>query len=38
LKDTAQAILAAELDEEFDKLCEEIKEARKRRGIIVTVC
>ena len=32
LKDTAQAILAAELDEGFEKLCEEIKESMDRRG------
>lgn len=32
LKDTAHAIIAAELDPEFNKLCEEIKEARIKRG------
>lgn len=32
LKDTAHAIIAAELDSEFNKLCEEIKEARIKRG------
>lgn len=32
LKDTAHAIFAAELDPEFDRMCEEIKEARKKRG------
>uniref|UniRef100_A0A3B5LI10 ATPase family AAA domain-containing protein 2 n=1 Tax=Xiphophorus couchianus TaxID=32473 RepID=A0A3B5LI10_9TELE len=31
LKDTAHAIFAAELDPEFDRMCEEIKEARKKR-------
>uniref|UniRef100_A0A8C6XH25 ATPase family AAA domain-containing protein 2 n=1 Tax=Naja naja TaxID=35670 RepID=A0A8C6XH25_NAJNA len=35
LKDTAHAIIAAELDPEFNKMCEEIKEARKKRGIII---
>ncbi|XP_011610211.1 ATPase family AAA domain-containing protein 2B isoform X1 [Takifugu rubripes] len=33
LKDTAHAIFAAELDPEFDRMCEEIKEARKKRDI-----
>lgn len=32
LKDTAHAIFAAELDPEFDRMCEDIKEARKKRG------
>nr|XP_054365536.1 ATPase family AAA domain-containing protein 2B [Mirounga angustirostris] len=36
LKDTAHAIIAAELDPEFNKLCEEIKEARIKRGLLVT--
>ncbi|MBZ3880482.1 ATPase family AAA domain-containing protein 2B [Sciurus carolinensis] len=36
LKDTAHAIIAAELDPEFNKLCEEIKEARIKRGLSVT--
>ncbi|KAM7334892.1 hypothetical protein ACRRTK_005369 [Alexandromys fortis] len=35
LKDTAHAIIAAELDPEFNKLCEEIKEARIKRGFSV---
>lgn len=35
LKDTAHAIIAAELDPEFNKTCEEIKEARKKRGIVI---
>lgn len=32
LKDTAHAIFASELDPEFDRMCEEIKEARRKRG------
>ncbi|XP_032998854.1 ATPase family AAA domain-containing protein 2B isoform X5 [Lacerta agilis] len=36
LKDTAHAIIAAELDPEFNKMCEEVKEARKKRGLSVT--
>ncbi|CAH2245930.1 ATPase family AAA domain-containing 2B isoform X1 [Pelobates cultripes] len=36
LKDTAHAIIAAELDPEFNKLCEEIKDARTKRGLLVT--
>ncbi|KAM9782763.1 ATPase family AAA domain-containing protein 2B [Neosynchiropus ocellatus] len=32
-KDTAHAIFASELDPEFDRMCEEIKEARKKRDI-----
>ncbi|XP_074050874.1 ATPase family AAA domain-containing protein 2B isoform X2 [Macrotis lagotis] len=36
LKDTAHAIIAAELDPEFNKLCEEIKESRQKRGLPVT--
>lgn len=31
LKDAAHAIFAAELDPEFDRMCEEIKEARRKR-------
>lgn len=34
LKDTAHAIFAAELDPEFDRMCEEIKEARRKRSKI----
>jgi len=34
LKDTADAIIAAELDTDFDKMCEEIMKARERRGIV----
>ncbi|KAF0023225.1 hypothetical protein F2P81_023855 [Scophthalmus maximus] len=34
LKDTAHAIFAAELDPEFDRMCEEIKEARRKRDHI----
>ncbi|XP_047243849.1 ATPase family AAA domain-containing protein 2B isoform X2 [Girardinichthys multiradiatus] len=33
LKDTAHAIFAAELDPEFNRMCEEIKEARKKRDV-----
>ncbi|XP_029451862.1 ATPase family AAA domain-containing protein 2B [Rhinatrema bivittatum] len=33
LKDTAHAIIAAELDPEFNKVCEEIKETRRKRGL-----
>ncbi|XP_053567143.1 ATPase family AAA domain-containing protein 2B [Bombina bombina] len=36
LKDTAHAIIAAELDPEFNKLCEEVKESRTKRGLTVT--
>ncbi|XP_062912238.1 ATPase family AAA domain-containing protein 2-like isoform X1 [Mobula hypostoma] len=32
LKDTAYAIIKSELDEEFEKLCDEIQESRKNRG------
>ncbi|XP_069776370.1 ATPase family AAA domain-containing protein 2-like isoform X2 [Narcine bancroftii] len=32
LKDTAYAIMKSELDEEFEKLCEETQESRKNRG------
>uniref|UniRef100_A0A668A774 ATPase family AAA domain-containing protein 2 n=1 Tax=Myripristis murdjan TaxID=586833 RepID=A0A668A774_9TELE len=32
LKDTAHAMFASELDPEFDRMCEEIKEARRKRG------
>ena len=32
LKDTAHAIFAAELDPEFDRMCEDIKEARRKKG------
>ena len=35
LRDTAQSIISAELDEEFEKQCVEIKEARKRRGKLI---
>uniref|UniRef100_A0AAX7W0U2 ATPase family AAA domain-containing protein 2 n=1 Tax=Astatotilapia calliptera TaxID=8154 RepID=A0AAX7W0U2_ASTCA len=34
LKDTAHAIFAAELDPEFDRMCEEIKEARRKRDYV----
>uniref|UniRef100_A0A4W3HPF9 ATPase family AAA domain-containing protein 2 n=1 Tax=Callorhinchus milii TaxID=7868 RepID=A0A4W3HPF9_CALMI len=33
LKDAANAIVKSELDEEFEKVCEEIVESRKNRGI-----
>ncbi|XP_034383303.1 ATPase family AAA domain-containing protein 2B isoform X2 [Cyclopterus lumpus] len=33
LKDTAHAIFAAELDTEFDRMCEDIKEARRKRDL-----
>ncbi|XP_008106434.2 ATPase family AAA domain-containing protein 2 isoform X1 [Anolis carolinensis] len=32
LRDTTYAIIKEEMDEEFEQLCEEIKESRKRRG------
>lgn len=32
LKDTVHAIIKDELDEDFEKICEEIKESRKTRG------
>jgi len=38
LKDTAHAIIAAELDPEFNKMCEEIKEARRKRGMFNFIC
>ncbi|XP_060773730.1 ATPase family AAA domain-containing protein 2B isoform X3 [Neoarius graeffei] len=31
LKDTAHAMIASELDPEFDRMCEEIKESRRKR-------
>ncbi|XP_034006350.1 ATPase family AAA domain-containing protein 2B isoform X2 [Trematomus bernacchii] len=33
LKDTAHAIFAAELDPEFDRMCEDIKEARRKKDL-----
>ncbi|XP_041952498.1 ATPase family AAA domain-containing protein 2B isoform X3 [Alosa sapidissima] len=33
LKDTAHAMIASELDPEFDRMCEEIKEARRKRDL-----
>ncbi|XP_071378344.1 ATPase family AAA domain-containing protein 2B [Centroberyx affinis] len=33
LKDTAHAMFASELDPEFDRMCEEIKEARRKRDL-----
>lgn len=49
LKDTVHAIIRDELDEDFEKICEEIKESRRNRGkdyvcvfffivIVVTFC
>ncbi|XP_042321587.1 ATPase family AAA domain-containing protein 2 isoform X2 [Sceloporus undulatus] len=32
LRDTAYAIIKEEMDEDFEQLCEEIKESRKKRG------
>ncbi|XP_023583947.1 ATPase family AAA domain-containing protein 2 isoform X1 [Trichechus manatus latirostris] len=32
LRDTAYAIIKEELDEDFERLCEEIQESRKKRG------
>ncbi|XP_065608190.1 ATPase family AAA domain-containing protein 2 [Cyrtonyx montezumae] len=32
LRDTAHSIVKGEIDEDFDQLCEEIKESRERRG------
>ncbi|KAI1897748.1 hypothetical protein AGOR_G00086470 [Albula goreensis] len=32
LKDTAHAMFASEMDVEFSRMCEEIKEARRKRG------
>lgn len=32
LKDTVQAIIRDELDEDFEKICIEIKESRIKRG------
>lgn len=32
LKDTVHAIIRDELDEDFEKICEEIKESRRKRG------
>ncbi|KAK7887132.1 hypothetical protein WMY93_026753 [Mugilogobius chulae] len=36
LKDTVHAIIKDELDEDFEKICEEIKESRKTRGCVST--
>ena len=33
LKDTTAALLNAELDPDFEKLCEDIAESRRKRGI-----
>jgi len=32
LKDTAYALISADLDPEFEKLCEDIVKSRERRG------
>ncbi|XP_026114018.1 ATPase family AAA domain-containing protein 2B-like isoform X1 [Carassius auratus] len=32
MKDTAHAMIASELDPEFDRMCEEIKESRRKRA------
>ncbi|XP_055083792.1 ATPase family AAA domain-containing protein 2-like [Periophthalmus magnuspinnatus] len=37
LKDTVHAIIKDELDEDFEKICEEIKESRRTRGCASTV-
>ncbi|XP_046342752.1 ATPase family AAA domain-containing protein 2-like isoform X3 [Haliotis rufescens] len=34
LRDTAQAIIEAELDPEFEKLCHSIAQSQKRRGVV----
>ncbi|XP_011483397.1 ATPase family AAA domain-containing protein 2 isoform X3 [Oryzias latipes] len=36
LKDTVHAIIQEELDEDFEKICDDIKESRKRRGCSTT--
>ncbi|RXN00217.1 ATPase family AAA domain-containing protein 2B [Acipenser ruthenus] len=36
LKDTAHAMFAAELDPEFNRMCDEIKESRNKRGFQMT--
>uniref|UniRef100_A0A665TC57 ATPase family AAA domain-containing protein 2 n=1 Tax=Echeneis naucrates TaxID=173247 RepID=A0A665TC57_ECHNA len=38
LKDTVHAIITDELDEDFEKICEEIKESRSTRGQYVCAC
>uniref|UniRef100_A0A8D3E0U1 ATPase family AAA domain-containing protein 2 n=1 Tax=Scophthalmus maximus TaxID=52904 RepID=A0A8D3E0U1_SCOMX len=38
LKDTVHAIIRDELDENFEKICEEIKASRSTRGVCVSVC
>lgn len=37
LKDTVHAIIRDELDEDFEKICAEIKESRSKRGFSGTV-
>ncbi|KAJ8009529.1 hypothetical protein DPEC_G00089820 [Dallia pectoralis] len=34
LKDTAHAMVASELDPEFDRMCEDIKESRRKRDLL----
>ncbi|XP_052443070.1 ATPase family AAA domain-containing protein 2B isoform X1 [Carassius gibelio] len=36
MKDTAHAMIASELDPEFDRMCEEIKESCRKRGSLTT--
>lgn len=38
LKDTVHAIIRDELDEDFEKICEEIKESRSKRGEDMSTC
>lgn len=35
LKDTVHAIIKDQLDEDFEKICQEIKESRSKRGSII---
>lgn len=36
LRDTAEALLKAELDPDFEKICQEITQSRKRRGLNIS--
>lgn len=38
LKDTVHAIIRDELDEDFAKICEEIKESQRKRGEAHCIC
>uniref|UniRef100_A0A7N6B5R4 ATPase family AAA domain-containing protein 2 n=1 Tax=Anabas testudineus TaxID=64144 RepID=A0A7N6B5R4_ANATE len=38
LKDTVHAIIRDELDEDFEKICEEIKASLSKRGVCLCVC